>query len=89
MKAAKPSAGLRKPQAEERSYAPFDVVHGKAFLVADVGEIIYHRQPQKFVAPLIYCGSTTGDDNFWEVVFQRNLRVVEGHRRVAIDDERG
>ena len=42
MKAAKPSAGLRKPQAEERSYAPFDVVHGKAFLVADVGEIEYH-----------------------------------------------
>ena len=64
-------------------------MYGETFLMADVGEIIYHRHSGKLVSPLIHCCPTTGDDDFGEVVFQRNLRIVEGHRRVAVDDERG
>ena len=64
-------------------------MYGEAFLVADVGEVEYHRQTNELIAPLANDSSTTGDDDLGEVVMKRYAVVAEGHRRVAIDDKRG
>ena len=83
------SKSCLQSQAEEGADAPFGVVHSEIILIADVGEVIYRRQTDEFVAPLIDNGSATGDDDLWELVVQGHTVVVHRHRRVAIYDERG
>ena len=67
---------------------PLDVMDGEALLMADIGEMEYHRHAEELVAPLVYGSTAPGDDDLGEVVVKGHAGVAESHRRVAIDDER-
>ena len=64
-------------------------MYGECLLVADVGEIEYHRHAEELVAPLADDGTTPSDDGLGEMVVKWYAVVAESHGGVAIDDERG
>ena len=64
-------------------------MQGQAFLIADVREVVHHRQTVEFVASLTNHSSATSDDHLGEVVVQRYAVIAKGHRGLAIDDECG
>ena len=78
-----------KPHPEEGSDAPLDVLDGEVILIADIGEIKYHRETEKFVAPLMNNSTAPGDDDLREMIVKGHFVVAESHGRVAIDDECG
>ncbi len=58
---------------------PFNVVYGKVFLMADVGEVEHHRQAKKFVVPLADDGPAPSNDDLGEMVVQGDAGVAKGH----------
>ena len=64
-------------------------MNGEPLLVADVGEVEHHGQPQELVAPLVDGGTPSGDDGFREVVAHRHTLLIEGYGSLAVDDESG
>ena len=59
-------------------------------LVADVGEVVYHREAGEPVGTYLLDDRTAcGDDYLGEVIVQGDVCVVDGKRCVAIDDEGG
>ena len=57
--------------------------------MAGVGEVEHHRQTQELVPPLPHHGTTTGNDDFREMVVQGHAVVADGHRSLAVDDKGG
>ncbi len=78
-----------KSKPEEGADVPFGIMYGEAFLVADVGEIIYHRDTAELVVPLTNYGTAAGDYYLGEVIVEWYAGVTKSHRCVAIDDECG
>ena len=64
-------------------------MHGEVVLVADTSEVEHHRQSEELVAYPSHHGTATGDDGLGERVVQRYFGFANGHRGVAVDDERG
>ena len=64
-------------------------MQGKAILMADIGEVVYHRQTVEEVARLTDYSTTAGDDDLGKVVVQWHTGVAEVHRRMAVNDECG
>ena len=66
-------------KAEECADAPFSVVQGETLLMADVGEVVNHRDAEELVAPLSDDGTTPSDDDLREVVVKGYAGVAESH----------
>ena len=58
-----------EPEPEEHPHTPFHPVELQMVIVASHGIIVYGCGSGKFVAPGVYCGSATGDDGRWKMVF--------------------
>jgi len=84
-----PDPFVSESQTEIGADAPFAVVHGKALFVADVSEIVHHRQTEELIAPMTNNGTASSDDDLWEMIVKGYMRIAENHRRVTIDNERG
>ena len=80
---------LLKPQAEEGTDVPLNVMDGELILAADVGKIEHHRRTEELVVPLTDDRTAPCNNNLGEVVVKGYAGVAESHRSVAIDDERG
>ena len=76
-------------QSEKGADSPFLVMQGKTLLMADIGEVVHHRQAVEFVGSLTNYSPTAGDDDLGKVVVQGDAGVAEGHRSMAIDNEGG
>ena len=70
---------LLKPHPEEGSDAPLDILNGEVILITDVGEIEYHREAEKFVAPLMNDCTAPSDDDLREMVVERHFGIAESH----------
>ncbi len=59
---------VSQSQSEEGADSPLDIMYGETILMADVGEIEYHREAKELVAPLVDDGTPPRDDGLGEVV---------------------
>ena len=70
---------LSQSYAEEGADAPFGIVQGEILLVTDVGEVENHRQTEELVAPVVYDGTSPGNDHLRKMVVKGYAGVTESH----------
>ena len=62
---------------------------GKVFLITNIGEVEYHRKTEKRLSHLANDGTSTGNDNFWEMIMQGYFGIIESHGSITINNKGG